>query len=282
MAIALCFMVAGRFHAAPLWRAWLQRAVEDGVKVDVTVHASSLVDDAEDRAVTEWCRAVGGRRLPSRATAWASPQVLAAELDMLDVVPGAASHALLLSQDCVPLLTAAQLVRVCAVRYAGKSACHFSEYSSRPCAFLRDAAQALLDYDGISLFYASQFLLVCMRQYRRIAARARRLLVVHCSNEAAWVAAVKRGTCMSPDEWVLQSLLLHEFGEAGLVFGPVVDAVFPKGGIRAVARSRAWIGRHLAARAADAQAQGYPVALRKVRDADGALEAAAAALQLPL
>lgn len=272
---ALCFTVYKRFDAAPVWAAWLRAAAAAGVPVVTIVHASNMASPVHDDAVNAWCAAVGAHRVPTMPTAWSCPSVVWVELAMLARARDAgASHALLLSQDCAPLVRPQRVLELCRTLYAGKSALDLYEHPVRPSAFCRAAAQNLFDSESIPLVCGAQFFVCNTQHYSRIEALARRVLERQCSNHAEWSAAAKRNHMLACDEWVLQSALLGVVGESELVLGPVVRAVFRRGSLRAASHSAAAVRKYFAQHPTE---DARPLAMRKVSDPD-ALEEVTRAL----
>ena len=124
-AVSICFLVTGPLLNRNIWSAWLGEARRCGIALLCFLHSSKL-----DSQTAAWCAAEGVVILPSMPTAWGAPSIVLAVRALFNAAAaasGAASHAALVSQACIPLVPAAQLALVCAhlEAAAGGSASRF-------------------------------------------------------------------------------------------------------------------------------------------------------------
>ena len=109
-AVSICFLVTGPLLNPLIWSSWLGEARRCGIALLCFLHSSVL-----DPRTAAWCAAERVVILPAMPTAWGDPSIVLAVRALFDAAAaasGAASHAALVSQACIPLVPAAQLARV--------------------------------------------------------------------------------------------------------------------------------------------------------------------------
>ena len=280
--MVLAFLLSGAFWTGDVWLRWL-RAAPPGA-VAVAFHASNTTP-AEAAAIADWAGRVARdghpvAAVPPRPTAWAHPSLLRAQLALFDTCAAAfpaASHFLLLSEKCVPLVPPARALAFCASpAMAGRSAFNF--YAPVNAAALAPLRADLTARFGVEYRAGGQFALLHAGQYAAVAATAAAIVAAY-EFARDWAGAAAASNAAVPlDEWVLPSCLWSSAGPTGWHYAEVVLAHFAPCAVRASFLPPGPVGvARLAAAAARAARDCHWLAARKVAptaEVVGVLEAA--------
>ena len=264
--IVLAFLVSGEFWTRDVWLHWLEGAAGIGVALHV-----SNVSPAEGADIAAWteCLSRKGHTVaiaPSRPTAWAHPSLLRAQLALFDACAAAfpaATHYLLLSEKCVPLVSPSRLLSFCATTIARASAFNF--FVPVACPALVPLQNDLLRRFGVHYKAGAQFMLLHAGQYAAVAQLAAQVVDAYkCAMD--WSAAAAASVYTVPmDEWVLHSVLWSAFGAGGWHYAEVVYAHFAPCSVRASVMPPSWTATGLRSCVARAALDCHWLAARKVR-----------------